>query len=246
MLSFLLEDVQHTDDLLLGLHKAFGDCTLSQQWARVIKHVRKPEPDLTDGQRESPLSVQFIKTWVLALSFTAEPVGGLMVSLRVNSGQALKQDQWRISLYQVVYVGEVMDEGNQLSKDLLPLAKGCDSSYLTHPSPLTPEVSERPFWIVCVTFSAELWAEQGLWEPWWEGCGEIRTMAQCSWILSCSFLKLHFLMAWDDRLFLYLFGVWTPNIEKEIPLVLLASEFRQIDDQWLSVNLSTSETHWTM
>lgn len=62
-------------------------------------------------------------------------VGGVMVGLHVNSGQALRLDQWSKSHYQVMNVGKVVGKG-----DLLPLAP----SYHTCPSPLTPEVSKRP------------------------------------------------------------------------------------------------------
>lgn len=48
----------------------------------------------------------------------AEFVGGVTVSLHVNSGQALRPDQWSKSHYQVMNVGKVVGKGG-----LPPLVK---------------------------------------------------------------------------------------------------------------------------
>ncbi len=45
-------------------------------------------------------------------------VGGVMVGLHVNSGQALRPDQWSKSHYQVMNAGKAVGKG-----DLLPLAE---------------------------------------------------------------------------------------------------------------------------
>lgn len=79
----------------------------------------------------------------------AEFYGEVMVSLlwtRVKLCGRINGVKVIIRLWMLV---RLWVKGNRLSEDLLPLAEVCVFLLATCPSPLTPEVSNRPAWMVC-------------------------------------------------------------------------------------------------
>lgn len=61
-----------------------------------------------------------------------------MVGLHVNSGRALRPDQWSESHYQVMNVGKVVGKG-----DLLPLAEACVFLLPHMPIPADPRSVQK-------------------------------------------------------------------------------------------------------
>lgn len=103
----------------------------------------------------------------------AELYGEVMVSLlwtRVKLCGRIDGVKVIIRLWMLV---RLWVKGNRLSEDLLPLAEVCVFLLATCPSPLTPEVSNRPAWMVC-DLSTDPSYGRGLLVPHRGGFGEHR------------------------------------------------------------------------
>lgn len=92
---------------------------------------------------------------------------------------ALRPDQWRRSHYWVMNAGKVVGEGEPaFPKTCCHWLRAASCCYHPCPSPLTPEVSKRPAWIVCNLFHWPQWRVRVFFYcPGGEGWGEIRTTA---------------------------------------------------------------------